>query len=126
MMEPADASIDPIQSSYFELHMENPSYIDFVLEQLQGLGPVRGRAMFGGHGLYRDDVFFGIVYEGVLYLNTDEASRPQYTEQGMQPFQPRRGQTLKSYYEVPTEVLENADTLVEWAGKAVRVPDRKK
>jgi TfoX/Sxy family transcriptional regulator of competence genes len=37
----------------------------------------------------------------------------------MQPFKPTEQQTLKRYYEVPADVLEDAERLVEWAENAV-------
>lgn len=111
---------------FLSLRMTDSSYTDFVLEQLAGLGPVRCRAMFGGHGLYANDVFFAIIYDNVLYFKTDGGTATQYVEQGMQAFEPRPGQTLKNYYEVPTEVLENADMLMAWARQAVAVDDSKK
>ncbi len=91
---------------------------DFVLDQLAGLRGVTCRAMFGGHGLYRDDVFFGILHKGRLYFKTDEASRAAYLAQGMKPFRPNRKQTLKTYYEVPVDVMEDAGRLAEWASRA--------
>ena len=92
------------------------SFRDFVGEQL---GPEASfRAMFGGHGIYRGDKIFGIVYKGRLYFTTGPLTRPDYVERGMKPFKPNARQTLKSYYEVPADVLENAETLRAWALKA--------
>jgi len=51
------------------------SFKDFVLDQLQALAGVDARRMFGGFGLYRDEIFFGIVYRGRLYFKTDEGDR---------------------------------------------------
>lgn len=106
--------------------MADASFSDYVRDQLQDLGPVECRAMFGGHGLYRNGVFFGILYRGRLYFKTDSTTRAAYEEQGMRAFRPRAGQTLKNYYEVPPDVLEDADLLVEWAREAVRVAESKK
>ena len=36
-------------------------YLQYVLEQLAGLGELRSRRMFGGAGLYCAEVFFAIV-----------------------------------------------------------------
>ena len=36
----------------------------------------------------------------------------------MKPFTPNTRQTLKNYYEVPVDIVESADTLVEWARAA--------
>jgi DNA transformation protein len=94
-------------------------YLDYVLEQLGELGPVTSRAMFGGHGLYLGPQFFGIVHRDRLYLKTDESSRPGYEARGAEPFRPNERQTLKSYWELPAEVLEDREAAVEWARDAV-------
>ena len=74
--------------------------------------------MFGGYGLYRGETFFGILFRGRLYFRTDEQSRAEYLERGMQPFQPNERMTLKSYYEVPADVVEDRDLLAMWAERA--------
>jgi DNA transformation protein len=94
------------------------SFKDFVLDQLEGLGAVRARAMFGGHGLYLDEVFFAIVYRGRLYFKTSEATRADFQLHGMKPFRPSSRQTLGTYYEVPAAVLENVAELSSWARRA--------
>jgi DNA transformation protein len=99
------------------------SFQDFILDQLDGLGHVVCQRMFGGHGLYRDDVFFGVLSKGRLYFKIDDATRPEYERRGMEPFRPSEKQTLSSYYEVPVDVLEDRDALVEWARKAVAVQE---
>lgn len=77
--------------------------------------------MFGGWGLYRDRAFFGIIFKGRLYFKTDAASRRAYVERGMEPFRPSATQTLKTYYEVPADVLEEPEELVAWAERAARL-----
>jgi DNA transformation protein and related proteins len=98
--------------------MTDRSFTAFVLDQLADLGEVQARAMFGGHGLYLGDAFFGIVYKGRLYFRTDEATRSGYVRLGMEPFRPNARQTLKSYYEVPVDVVEDGEALVRWARAA--------
>jgi DNA transformation protein len=98
------------------LKKKSDSFRDYVEEQL---GPgMTFRAMFGGHGIYRGDVFFGIVYKGRLYFKTGPLTRAEYVARGATPFKPNARQTLKSYYEVPADVLEDAETLRRWAAKA--------
>jgi DNA transformation protein len=98
---------------------------DFVLEQMAGAGPVRARAMFGGHGLYLGGRFFGIIWHDTLYLKVDDATRPRYEAAGMEPFRPTRGRpTTMKYYEVPADVLEDADTLAQWTADAVKTATR--
>jgi DNA transformation protein len=91
----------------------------FVLDQLEGLGGVHARAMFGGVGLYADDLFFGLIDDDTLYLKVDDSNRGEYVAAGMSAFKPYpdRPETM-SYYQVPVEVLEDAGLLVAWARRA--------
>jgi DNA transformation protein len=94
---------------------------DFVLDQLRDLHGVTCRAMFGGYGLYQRDSFFGIIHTGRLYFKTDQVTAARYRNRGMKPFTPSSTQTLKNYYEVPVEVLEDPDNLIAWASEAAEV-----
>jgi DNA transformation protein len=96
------------------------SFKDYVLDQLRELEGARARGMFGGFGLYADATFFGIVADGRVYFKTNDQTRGEYEERGMRPFRPTEKQTLKKYYEVPADVLEDAELLVEWARAAAR------
>lgn len=101
--------------------MRDESFKVFVQDQLRPLGGVGCRAMFGGHGLYRRDVFFGIIFRGRLYFKTDGATRPRYRDRGMRPFRPSAQQTLATYYEVPVEILEDSEQCVAWAAEAAAI-----
>jgi DNA transformation protein len=94
--------------------------LDYVLDQLRGVRSIEARSMFGGFGLYRDGLFFGIVFEGRFFMRTSPSTRSKYVNAGMTRFRPNARQTLKSYYEVPQEVLDDATTLACWAEEAVR------
>jgi DNA transformation protein len=100
------------------LSVADDSFRDHVLDQL-GAG-VACRAMFGGHGLYRDGAFFGILFKGRFYLRTSPLTRKEFVRRGMKPFRPNARQTLRSYYEVPPEVLEDREELRRWAERAAR------
>jgi len=41
--------------------MPDNSFKEFVLDQLHTLPELRAKAMFGAHGLYAGDHFFGIL-----------------------------------------------------------------
>lgn len=100
--------------------MADSSFLDFVRGQLVEGGALKVRPMFGGHGLYLGAEFFGIVHKGSLYLRTDADSRPGFIARGSRPFRPRGDTQLHRYYEVPAEVLEDPETLAEWARRACR------
>ena len=101
------------------MNSKDESFKDFVLDQLAGLDDVEARRMFGGHGLYRGETFFGIVHRGKLFFKIDESTVGKYRKQKMKPFRPNGKQTLRSYYQVPADVIEDADELRQWAARAV-------
>ncbi|MEK6618263.1 MAG: TfoX/Sxy family protein [Nitrospirota bacterium] len=100
--------------------MNDDTFKDFVLDQLSELPGVTCRAMFGGYGLYQGKVFFGIVHNGRLYFKTNERTRPAYVKKGMKPFRPNAKQTLKTYYEIPVDIIEDPDQLTAWAKRALQ------
>jgi len=102
------------------MNAKDESFKDFVLDQLQELDDVEARSMFGGYGLYQVETFFGIVHKGRLYFKIDESSVGEYRKRKMKPFRPNERQTLKSYYQVPVDVIEDADQLTGWALKAIQ------
>jgi len=95
------------------------SFILFLVEQLGGLGAVRSRAMFGGHGLYLGDAFFAVVDEDRVYFWADETTRAAHTAQGMGPFTPWPGHVMDRYWEVPLDVIEDAPEFARWARRAL-------
>jgi len=92
---------------------------DFVLDQLDDLRGLTCRAMFGGYGLYQGATFFGIVHKGRLYFKVTPETVGRYMDHGMKPFRPNTKQTLKSFYEVPVEIIEDAEQLTCWAAQSV-------
>ena len=99
--------------------MNEDNLLSFVLDQLSDMGDVRSRRMFGGWHISINSIFFGIVFAERLYFKTSEASRERYESMGMGPFRPRATVTLKSLYEVPIDILEDAEDLTSWAHEAV-------
>lgn len=97
--------------------MQN-GFKDFVLDQLSDLHGVTCRAMFGGYGLYQGGAFFGIIHKGRLYFKVTPTTLALYKDHGMNPFRPNGKQTLKSFYEVPVDIVENSQHLTEWATQA--------
>ena len=103
-----------------------PSYRTFVLDQLGRVAPaIRSRGMFGGVGIYSEDLFFALIDGDVLYFKADDTNRDDFIDAGMGPFMPygESGEIMQ-YYEVPADVLEQTDELREWVAKAIDVARR--
>ena len=64
----------------------NADFAAFLQEQLEPFGPVTIRSMFGGAGLFRDGVMFGLIAYDTLYFKTGDANRADYEDAGMGPF----------------------------------------
>jgi len=101
------------------------SFVTFVLEQLDPLGPIVSKRMFGGVGLYAGDLFFALIAGDVLYLKADESTRDAREKAGARPFQPfpdrPKGKGRMQYYSVPAAILEDAEALLAWAKAAVAI-----
>lgn len=98
------------------------AFRSFVLDQLEELGDVTPRAMFGAVGLYQRGTFFGIIARDKLYLKVGAANRADFEREGAAPFTPfpdRPDAGTMKYYEVPLSVLESPIDLVAWARKAI-------
>lgn len=99
--------------------------IDYVRAQLERLGPVTIKKMFGGAGVYADGLFFGLIDSNdVFYLKVDDTNRADYEARGSTLFNPHmksgRSMTMP-YMTVPEDVLEDPEELAQWARKSVAV-----
>jgi DNA transformation protein and related proteins len=100
-----------------------PQYLEFILEQLGGLGGVTSRRMFGGVGLYRGELFFGLIDDDTLFFKTNATNSAEYESRHMPRFMPpvNRPMGPMGYHQVPADIIEDAEALVSWARKSVAV-----
>ena len=99
--------------------MAGERFEDQVHDRLAALGEVTSQPMFGGLGFYWGETIFGIVFGHRLYFKVDDRSKGDFESRGMGPFRPNERQTLKSYYEVPPDVVVEPEALLSWARKAI-------
>jgi DNA transformation protein len=93
---------------------------DFVVEQMAGLGGVEARRMFGGWGVFRAGLMFGLIANEMLYFKTDDLNVGRFQARGLGPFTyTAKGQSKSlRYYEAPPEVFDDSQAMVEWARDA--------
>jgi DNA transformation protein len=98
-------------------------YLTYLLDQLVPFARVRSRRMFGGVGLYADDLFFGLVNDDTVYFKVDDSNRADYAARGCEPFRPVASDPTysMSYFAVPGDVIEDSDELKVWARKSLIV-----
>ena len=101
----------------------SPEFAEFLKDQLEPFGAVTIRRMFGGGGVFREGLMFGLIAGETLYLKTGDANRGDFESAGMKPFtyEGKSKPVAMSYHEVPPDVLEDSDSLSEWAVKAFDV-----
>jgi DNA transformation protein len=98
----------------------SPEFQEFALEQLEQIAPVRAKRMFGGVGLYSQELFFALLDDDTVYFKVDDGNRSDYEALGLGAFDPYKdGVHLMQYYPVPAEVLEDAEQLRPWMDKAL-------
>jgi len=104
-------------------------FLEYVLKDvLREVSGVTARAMFGGYGLYKDSIFFAIITNNKLYFKVDDKTRREYKDYGSSAFSYMRSgkkTMLKSYYELPVEILENPKKAKAWARQAWRIKSNK-
>jgi DNA transformation protein len=95
-------------------------FVSFALAQLQGIEGLSSVEMFGGHGLFFGRTFFGIMSAGRLYLKTDHATVGEYIRRGKKAFHSGETGMLRTYFELPGDILRDRERLAEWVRAAVR------
>jgi len=99
---------------------EQSGYIQYLLDQLAPIGKVTARPMFGGYGIYLNNLMFGIVEDDTFYLKVDNHNRPDYEALGLPPFTYMRKdkEVSLSYFLAPPEAIDDAEYLCDWARKS--------
>jgi len=102
------------------------NYRTYIVEQLAALPAISTRRMFGGIGIYSDALFFALIDDDVLFFKVDDSNRDDYVSRGMKAFMPFPGQPSLGYFQVPPDVIEEAEELTRWARRSVEVAKNKK
>ena len=77
--------------------------------------------MFGGHGLYVDDLFIALIASERLYLKVDAQTRPAFEAAACVPFvYDSAGQAVSlGYFSAPEEAMESPPLMQPWARLAL-------
>jgi len=95
-------------------------FVSYVVDLMQPIGPVHAKAMFGGHGIFLEELMFGLVADSTLYLKADDETENDFKQKGLEAFTyNKKGKEYKlSYFQAPEETLEDSDQMRVWANKA--------
>src|ERR1700722_20589440 len=106
---------------------------EFIRDLFAPFGPVVVRRMFGGAGIFREGLMFGLLFDGAIFLRVDQDSIPDFEREGRRPFVYTRakspgkvGRASLSYWRLPERLYDDPDELAAWAGRALAIAQRKK
>jgi DNA transformation protein len=107
---------------------QNSDFKDYVVELLSPHGNIRSRAMFGGYGIYCNELFVAIIVDDTLFFKTSEQTRSSFIERQCKPFEyENKGRHVSmSYYEVPSDAIDSSEGIEEWLHLALKAADKKK
>jgi DNA transformation protein len=93
--------------------MDNAS----IEEIFEGLGPVSIRRMFGGKGIYYQELIIAIDLRGEIVLKADKTSGPAFAAAGATQwaYEGKKGKpVLMPYWSIPDSALDDPDELKKW------------
>jgi TfoX/Sxy family transcriptional regulator of competence genes len=103
------------------------SQMEYIAEQLNKLGVIRYKKMFGEYGVYCDEIFFALVCDDRLFVKTVPAGKnPQKKrlsdeilsrlDTSIKPFP-----TAKNHAHIPEEIVENTDELIPICREVLKI-----
>jgi len=94
---------------------------EHCVELLSAVGAARAKRMFGGHGLYVDDLFIAVIVDDRAYLKADALTQPAFEAAGCERWvYPDKGKPIAmSYWSVPAEAMESPALMQPWARLAI-------
>lgn len=85
-----------------------------LVDDLQALGEITAKKMFGGFGVFLDGTMFAIVDStGGCYLRSDPTSASRFEERGA------TRHARMPYWQIPESVRADEETLLSWAQESL-------
>jgi len=97
-------------------------FLQYVKDQLSEWDEINLKRMFGVVGLYREGLMFGIVSSDSVYLKVDQTNKNKFVKSESKPLRLFKSDSeVASFYELPVDVIENADLFLEWAKESYTI-----
>jgi DNA transformation protein len=103
--------------------------VEHVRDLLEPLGKVTVKRFFGGHAFTLGGAQFAMLIDGVAYLRADAELAKELESLGSLAFRyqtKQREVRVGAYWSVPDSGLDDSDSLVAWARRALAAAPRKK
>ncbi|MBI1729328.1 TfoX/Sxy family protein [Candidatus Acetothermia bacterium] len=94
---------------------KDSSFHDYVVyDLLTEVSGITSRAMFGGWGIYKNGLIFGIIFDDELFFKVNDENRVEFERSGSHPlvYANRDGkESTLSYWLITEEVMEDREKL---------------
>ena len=100
--------------------MSNKQTLDHVLDLLYEEEGITYKRMFGGFGLFKNEIPVALILKSEVYMKVNDFNRDDYVKAGSMPFSYfRNGKEIKlSNWLLPGEIMETEQLFVEWFNKS--------
>jgi DNA transformation protein len=103
----------------------SPGFPDYVQELIAGFGRVDVKRMFGGAGLYRNGVGFGILDDDTFFIKADKAFGAELRSQGCKPwvYSIAKDGSVRdiAYWSLPDTAADDGDEAVKLVRRSFEV-----
>lgn len=100
----------------------SPQYAAYLVELFEPVGAIKVRRMFGGAGLFYQNVMIALYAGDTIYLKVDAESDPVFEVEGLEPFvyETQNGRrAVMSFRQMPESCFDDPDELMDWARLAI-------
>jgi DNA transformation protein len=103
----------------------SPGFTDYVEELIAGFGKVEIKRMFGGAGVYRGGVGFGILDDDIFFIKADTAFGAELKKRGCKPwsYSVKKDGTVRdiAYWSLPDTAADDGDEASALAKRAYQI-----
>jgi DNA transformation protein and related proteins len=101
--------------------LHRDQFAAYCLELFSPLGLPRAKKMFGGHGLYVDDVCIALILNEQLYLKADAITCHAFeAAQGHAFVYQAKGRDVRvNFWTPPSDAMESSGLMLPWARLAM-------
>ena len=98
-------------------------FLQYALDLFSPLGRLTSKTLFGGNAILKNNITFAMVFDGSTYLKTNKNTVKKYLDLNSKPLSYKKNNKTINlrYYEIPVEILDEEDQLIQWAIEATEI-----
>ena len=102
------------------------STLEWICDVTRDMGAIRIKRMFGGAGLFCDNLMFGLEADEGIFFKADDVNRPDFEAAGSRPFTySAKDRTVSlSYWQIPEALIDDEEEMKAWALRSFEAAKR--